>query len=173
MEADYWNFLRLSPGLAFNMLIPQLFDLTGLLEDYSICSFDQDGHFVYPESLSIDRDSIVPKGPESLYLLYFKSTFFFFACHPKADSHILSTLLGPNYKERIMASDLDGLHISNQNYEPIPKSSNTLASRLRQFISHEDSGCFDSIRTRLALRNTQNEAIFYSIIDEFSNIAIS
>lgn len=163
---------NLSPGLAFSRLIPQLFDLSSLLEDFQVCTFDQNGHFLYPDSLNIERNSIVSKQAESLYLLFFRSTFFFITPHLKPDKHLLLALLGPNYSERMEARDLDTLLPSSKKDEVNEPGGQSFAARLRQMISVEEASSIDSIRTRLAIQNSENWTLFFSIIDEFSNIQI-
>lgn len=173
LEAEYQNLARISTALSFSKLIPQLFNLTALLDDFDLCTYDQEGHFIYPESLAIDRTSITQDDPAALYLLVYRATFFFLIPHKKPDPHLMSVLLGPNYQERLLSGDLDGLHFTRQSKEEFSKSSDSLASRLQQFVAHEEASSLESIRTRLALVNTPHESMFYSIIDDFSDHTIT
>jgi hypothetical protein len=171
--AEYLNLRHLSPQLAFSKLVPQLFNLTELLDDFELCTYDQEGNFRYPESLALCRSSIVSDDPSSLYLLVFRSMFLFLMPNQKPDPHILTSLLGDNFKERVAAGDLDDLYPLSRRLSSSALVPYTLTARLLQFVALEELNTLGSVRTRLALRNTQQEAIFFSVLDEFANIQIS
>lgn len=144
--------------------MPQLYDLSGLLEDFSLCTYEQ-GFFIYPPTLALDRVSIDSNKSTDLYLLSYRSLLYYYLPAVEPDPTLLRWLLGPNYQFLIDTGDY-GPVLSYEGAEEFGPS--TFVGRLASLYRLEESSMEIKPRSELILAKDYKLHEFMSIIDEFS-----
>ena len=162
--ADKINNGVTTPRMVLNQLVPQLYNLSSLLEDFSVCTYDE-GNFVYPPTLALDRVSIDSERPTDLYLLSYRSKLYFYMPSADPDPTILKWLLGPNYANLREIDDIDAI----LDYEGVDACSpSSYVGRLSNMVEVERESSSVKGQTVLIIGKHHKIQQLLSIIDEFS-----